>query len=159
MSVLARRKGIYAGSSGLCVAGSQQKTMHNPDQVGGVLAVPLGALAPIQGGKRGVAVMPDAIRSHGNVFEEYIDLVLDLVHYLYMTTVTIHEAKTHLSRLIERALAGEEVVVTRGRDPVVALKPLHAPKIKRRLDGLPGLIKNMAADFDAPMSDFEEYSA
>jgi antitoxin (DNA-binding transcriptional repressor) of toxin-antitoxin stability system len=75
-----------------------------------------------------------------------------------MTIVTIHQAKTHLSRLIDRALSGEEVVVMRGREPVIALKPLHAPKTKRRLGGLHGLIANMAADFDAPLPDLKEYS-
>ena len=75
-----------------------------------------------------------------------------------MTTVTIHQAKTHLSRLIDRALSGEEVVVMRGREPVVALKPLHAPKNKRRMGGLPDLIRHMAEDFDAPVSDFRDYS-
>ena len=75
-----------------------------------------------------------------------------------MTTVTIHQAKTHLSRLIERALSGEVVVVMRGREPVVALKPLHPPKSKRRLGGLPDLIAHMAEDFDAPVADFKEYS-
>jgi antitoxin (DNA-binding transcriptional repressor) of toxin-antitoxin stability system len=75
-----------------------------------------------------------------------------------MSSFTIHEAKTHLSRLIERALAGEDVVVMRGREPVVAIKPLRAPKSQRRLGGLPGLVVHMAKDFDAPMSDFTEYS-
>ena len=75
-----------------------------------------------------------------------------------MSTVTIHEAKTHLSRLIERALVGEDVVVMRGREPVVALKPLRAAKHMRRLGGLPGLVVHMAADFDAPMQDFAEYT-
>ena len=37
-----------------------------------------------------------------------------------MKTVTVHEAKTHLSRLIARAEAGEEVVIVRGKIPVVA---------------------------------------
>jgi len=75
-----------------------------------------------------------------------------------MSTFTIHEAKTHFSRLIERTLAGEEVVVMRGREPVVVLKPLCAPKSKRRLGGLPGLVVYMAKDFDAPIADFKEYS-
>lgn len=75
-----------------------------------------------------------------------------------MSTVTIHEAKTHLSRLIERALAGEDVIVMRGREPVIALKPLCTPKSKRRLGGLPGLVVHMAKDFDAPLPDFSEYS-
>ena len=75
-----------------------------------------------------------------------------------MSTVTIHEAKTHLSRLIERALGGEVVIVMRGREPVVSLKPLRAAKNKRRLGGGAGLVVHMAADFDAPMPDFTEYT-
>lgn len=38
-----------------------------------------------------------------------------------MTTVSVHEAKTHLSRLIEQVLAGEEVVISRNEQPVVRL--------------------------------------
>lgn len=44
-----------------------------------------------------------------------------------MTTVSVHEAKTHLSRLIERVLAGEEVTVTRNKEPVIRLVPAAAP--------------------------------
>ena len=43
-----------------------------------------------------------------------------------MAVVSVHEAKTHLSRLIERVLAGEEIVVTRNREPVVRLVPATA---------------------------------
>lgn len=41
-----------------------------------------------------------------------------------MQRVTIHTAKTHLSRLIEAALAGEEVIIARGNTPVVRLVPV-----------------------------------
>ena len=41
-----------------------------------------------------------------------------------MQRVTIHVAKTHLSRLIEAALAGEDVVIARGNTPVVRLVPI-----------------------------------
>ena len=41
-----------------------------------------------------------------------------------MQRVTIHAAKTHLSRLIEAALAGEDVVISRGNTPVVRLVPV-----------------------------------
>jgi prevent-host-death family protein len=44
--------------------------------------------------------------------------------------VSIHAAKTHLSRLIARAEAGEEIVIARGRKPVVKLVSI-APKPKR----------------------------
>ena len=41
-----------------------------------------------------------------------------------MATVTIHEAKTQLSKLIARAEAGEEIVIARGKEPVVRLAPV-----------------------------------
>lgn len=50
-------------------------------------------------------------------------------------TVTIHEAKTHLSRLIARAEAGEEIIVARGSTPVAKIVPLEPPKPKRREPG------------------------
>jgi antitoxin (DNA-binding transcriptional repressor) of toxin-antitoxin stability system len=43
---------------------------------------------------------------------------------------TVHKAKTNLSRLIDAALAGEEVVIARGATPVVRLTPLHAGRFK-----------------------------
>jgi prevent-host-death family protein len=51
-----------------------------------------------------------------------------------MTTVSVHEAKTHLSRLIERVLAGEEVIVARNHQPVIKLVPAE-PKAKKPLLG------------------------
>lgn len=41
-----------------------------------------------------------------------------------MAQVTIHAAKTHLSRLIEAALRGEEVIIAKGSKPVVKLVPI-----------------------------------
>lgn len=40
-------------------------------------------------------------------------------------SVTIHEAKTHFSKLVRRAEAGEEIVVRRGREPVARIAPLE----------------------------------
>ena len=51
--------------------------------------------------------------------------------------VSIHTAKTHLSRLIARAEAGEEIVIARGRKPVAKLVPI-APKPKRVFGALKG---------------------
>lgn len=63
---------------------------------------------------------------------------------------TVHEAKTHLSRLIADALAGKEVIIARGKEPVVKLVPI-APK-PRRVPGLwRGKIK-IGPEFFAPMS-------
>ena len=39
--------------------------------------------------------------------------------------VNVHEAKTHLSRLLERALAGEEVIIARAGCPIVKLMPIE----------------------------------
>lgn len=53
-----------------------------------------------------------------------------------MTTVTVHEAKTHLSRLIARVLDGEEVVIARGKEPKVRLVPVDQPApFKPRVPG------------------------
>jgi prevent-host-death family protein len=63
--------------------------------------------------------------------------------------VNIHEAKTHLSRLIERVEAGEEVVIARAGRPVARLIPFRTRTEPRR----PGLWRGrvrLAADFDAP---------
>lgn len=45
-----------------------------------------------------------------------------------MATVTIHEAKTQLSRLIARVEAGEEIVIARGKEPVAKLTSLRRRK-------------------------------
>jgi prevent-host-death family protein len=52
-----------------------------------------------------------------------------------MTTVTVHEAKTHLSRLIARVLAGEEVTIARGKEPVVRIVPIGPTQAKSRIPG------------------------
>ncbi len=54
-----------------------------------------------------------------------------------MPTYTIHAAKTNLSKLVARAEAGEEVVLARGKDPVVKIVPV-APKPKRQFGRLKG---------------------
>jgi prevent-host-death family protein len=67
-------------------------------------------------------------------------------------TVNIHEAKTHLSRLVERVEAGEEVVIARAGRPVARLVPFRARTAPR----VPGLWRGrvtLAADFDAPDDD------
>jgi antitoxin (DNA-binding transcriptional repressor) of toxin-antitoxin stability system len=73
------------------------------------------------------------------------------------TQVTIHEAKTHLSRLIQRALAGEDIVIARGDQPLVRLTALPEAQPHRRLGGAAGVILHMDEDFDAPLNDFAEY--
>lgn len=71
--------------------------------------------------------------------------------------VNIHEAKTHLSRLIRLALAGEEVIIAKRRRPVVRLEVIRQEADLPRLGGAPGLIRRMGDDFDDPLPDFEGY--
>jgi len=71
--------------------------------------------------------------------------------------VTIHEAKTHLSRLVKKALEGEEIIIAKGNQPLVKLVVLPEVHQKRRTGGAKGLVKFMAEDFDAPLEAFEEY--
>jgi prevent-host-death family protein len=51
---------------------------------------------------------------------------------------TIHAAKTQLSRLVERAEGGEEVVIARGKTPVVRLIPVHATAPRRKFGAMRG---------------------
>ena len=67
--------------------------------------------------------------------------------------VTIHAAKTQLSKLIEAALAGEEVVIAKGDKPVVKLVPISAPAFKIGI--LEGLLAGDAPDFFERLSEEE----
>lgn len=66
--------------------------------------------------------------------------------------VNVHEAKTHLSRLIERVLAGEEIVIARGGTPVAKLVPIDRRAARRTPGSARGRIR-LADDFDAPLPD------
>ena len=71
-----------------------------------------------------------------------------------MPTVTIHQAKTNLSKLIERASEGEDIIIARGSKPVARLVPLGAVKGKRR----PGSWKGkfvLGPEFFEPLSEDE----
>ena len=65
-----------------------------------------------------------------------------------MGTVTIHVAKTHLSRLIERVAAGEEIVILRGKTPVARLTALASKPAKRRFGAYRGEFEVPASFFD-----------
>lgn len=69
-----------------------------------------------------------------------------------MKTVNLHAAKTHLSRLVDEAVNGEEVVIAKAGKPMVRLVPV-APKRRRTGFGeMKGRIW-IADDFDAPLPD------
>ncbi len=54
-----------------------------------------------------------------------------------MTTFKLHEAKTNLSRLLEAAAAGEEIIIAKAGKPIAKLVPIEKPKREPgRLEGL-----------------------
>jgi prevent-host-death family protein len=64
--------------------------------------------------------------------------------------VNVHEAKTHLSRLLSRVAAGEEIVIAKAGKPVARLVPYEKVKARRQ----PGVDQGriwIAEDFDAPL--------
>ena len=71
-----------------------------------------------------------------------------------MKTVNIHAAKTHLSRLVDQAAAGEEIVIARAGRPMARLVPLAPDTVRgrRRLGCLAGQM-TVPEDFDAPLPD------
>jgi len=71
-----------------------------------------------------------------------------------MPTVTIHQAKTNLSRLIKRASAGEEIIIARGSKPVARLVPVGAVKGKRQPGSMKGKLE-IGPEFFEPLPDDE----
>ena len=72
-----------------------------------------------------------------------------------MTTVTIHEAKTNLSKLIARAEAGEEIIIARGREPVARLAAVSPRKAKRTPGRLKGKVYLPDEFFFGPLPEEE----
>ncbi len=65
-----------------------------------------------------------------------------------MEQINVHQAKTHLSRLLERVTAGEEVIIAKNGRPMARLVPMRSEP--RRPGRLKGKIR-MTDDFDAPL--------
>jgi prevent-host-death family protein len=67
-----------------------------------------------------------------------------------MKTVNIHEAKTHLSRLLAEVMAGEEVIIAKAGKPVAKLVPVTGDGLSRVMGIDRGRVW-MSEDFDAPL--------
>jgi prevent-host-death family protein len=65
-------------------------------------------------------------------------------------TVNVHEAKTHLSRLLERVIEGEEVVISKAGRPVARLVPVGERPDRREPGTASGRVV-VGEDFDAPL--------
>jgi prevent-host-death family protein len=66
--------------------------------------------------------------------------------------VNIHDAKTHLSRIIDEVAAGAEVIIAKAGKPMARLVPIAAPAKQKRLGLLKGKIK-IPDDFNAPLDE------
>jgi prevent-host-death family protein len=78
---------------------------------------------------------------------------LDLVHTEpedVVRSVNIHDAKTHLSRLVDEVSAGEEIIIAKAGKPLARLIPFRAGTRRRKLGVLTGRF-SVPDDFDAPL--------
>ena len=73
-----------------------------------------------------------------------------------MLQFNIHEAKTNLSKLIQKVVNGEEVIIAKGNKPVVKIILIDELRPERKLGTAKGKIK-ISKDFDAAIEDFKEY--
>lgn len=73
-----------------------------------------------------------------------------------MQQINLAEASQHLPDLIEAALRGEEIVITKDEQPVVKLVPVLPVKRRRLFGSAKGLI-TISDDFDEPLEDFKDY--
>jgi antitoxin (DNA-binding transcriptional repressor) of toxin-antitoxin stability system len=71
-----------------------------------------------------------------------------------MPIVKIHHAKTHLSRLIEKACEGEEIIIARGNEPLVRLQPLRGKTGQRKPGSMKGILK-VGPEFFEPLPEDE----
>ena len=69
-----------------------------------------------------------------------------------MKSINLHAAKTHLSRLVDKAVAGENIVIAKAGKPMVRLVPVAASGRRTGFGTLKGKIR-ISADFDAPLPD------
>ena len=69
-----------------------------------------------------------------------------------MTIVNIHQAKTHLSKLLEEVMQGHEVVIAKAGIPIAVIHPILPKKPKRVFGAMKGKF-TLPKDFDAPLSE------
>lgn len=69
-----------------------------------------------------------------------------------MEVINIHDAKTNFSKLVDRAAAGEEIIIAKAGKPAASLAPIKNSKPERVFGSLRGKIR-IADDFDSALSD------
>lgn len=73
-----------------------------------------------------------------------------------MQVIDVEEAKTSLGDLLDAAIRGQEIILTRDAKPVAKLIPLVQRRPRPQFGSAKGLV-HIADDFDTPLSDFDEY--
>jgi prevent-host-death family protein len=71
-----------------------------------------------------------------------------------MTTVNIHEAKTHLSKLLLRVMSGEEIIIAKAGKPIAVLSPFEQKKERRTPGNDVGKVV-IKPNFDDPLPEFD----
>jgi prevent-host-death family protein len=73
-----------------------------------------------------------------------------------MYQIDLEKVKAQIANLLQTALDGEEIVITRNEQPVLKLVPISTVKSRRRSGSAKGLM-TISDDFDEPLEDFAEY--
>ena len=68
------------------------------------------------------------------------------------SVVNIHQAKTHLSRLVDQAMEGQEIIIAKSGKPLVRLLPVAQDRPPRQPGSMKGRL-HVPPDFDAPLPD------
>lgn len=71
-----------------------------------------------------------------------------------MTIVNIHEAKTHLSKLLLRVMSGEEIIIAKAGKPIAILSPIQQKKARRTPGNDAGQVV-IKSNFDDPLPEFD----
>lgn len=76
---------------------------------------------------------------------------------IIMQQITIDAASQHLHELIEAAINGEEIIITKDEQPVVKLTPVIPEKKRSPLFGSAKGLITITDDFDEPLEEFQDY--
>ena len=73
-----------------------------------------------------------------------------------MQNIDINQAKKRLPELVEKTMSGDEIIITKGGQPIAKLVGIPKREKQRQFGTAKGLIK-ISDDFDKPLEDFQEY--
>lgn len=71
-----------------------------------------------------------------------------------MTMINIHEAKTHLSKLLTRVMSGEQIIIAKAGKPIAVLSPIEEMPAQRTPGGDAGQVV-IKPNFDDPLTEFD----